>query len=203
MLTLNEEPNIRRCLASVAWADQVVVVDSGSADRTVPLARVAGRRGGGAAVAGVLRATRVARSGCRCSGTTGCTSWTRTSGCPRSSPPRSPRGSPTRTAPGSRTGCALCSWAPGSAIAAGTPVAPAALAVHPSASATCIKAKAPLPPPPPLAPDRHHPTQPVTPTGSPNTLLINSASRVGVGGPPQSRWGGRGGRPLSGRRWAR
>jgi glycosyltransferase involved in cell wall biosynthesis len=42
VLTLNEEPNIRRCLASVAWADQVVVVDSGSADRTVPLARAAG-----------------------------------------------------------------------------------------------------------------------------------------------------------------
>ena len=42
VLTLNEEPNIRRCLASVAWADQVVVVDSGSADRTVPLAQAAG-----------------------------------------------------------------------------------------------------------------------------------------------------------------
>ena len=42
VLTLNEEPNIRRCLASVAWADQVVVVDSGSADRTVLLARMAG-----------------------------------------------------------------------------------------------------------------------------------------------------------------
>ena len=42
VLTMNEEPNIRRCLASVAWADQVVVVDSGSADRTVPLARATG-----------------------------------------------------------------------------------------------------------------------------------------------------------------
>jgi glycosyltransferase involved in cell wall biosynthesis len=42
VLTLNEEPNIRRCLASVAWADQVVVVDAGSADATVPLAREAG-----------------------------------------------------------------------------------------------------------------------------------------------------------------
>ena len=42
VLTLNEEPNIRRCLASVAWADQTVVVDSGSADSTVPLARAAG-----------------------------------------------------------------------------------------------------------------------------------------------------------------
>jgi glycosyltransferase involved in cell wall biosynthesis len=42
VLTLNEEPNIRRCLASVAWADQVVVVDSGSTDGTVRLARSAG-----------------------------------------------------------------------------------------------------------------------------------------------------------------
>ena len=42
VLTLNEEPNVRRCLASVAWADQVVVVDSGSTDGTVPLAKAAG-----------------------------------------------------------------------------------------------------------------------------------------------------------------
>ena len=42
VLTLNEEPNIRRCLASVAWADQVVVVDAGSTDGTVPLAEAAG-----------------------------------------------------------------------------------------------------------------------------------------------------------------
>ena len=40
MLTLNKEPNIRRCLASVAWADQVV--DWGSADGTVPVARSQG-----------------------------------------------------------------------------------------------------------------------------------------------------------------
>jgi glycosyltransferase involved in cell wall biosynthesis len=42
VLTLNEEPNIRRCLASVAWADQVVVFDSGSTDGTVPIARSLG-----------------------------------------------------------------------------------------------------------------------------------------------------------------
>jgi glycosyltransferase involved in cell wall biosynthesis len=42
VLTLNEETNIRRCLASVGWADQVVVVDSGSADGTVPMARSLG-----------------------------------------------------------------------------------------------------------------------------------------------------------------
>ena len=42
VLTRDEEPNIRRCLASVAWADQVVVVDSGSTDDTVPIARSLG-----------------------------------------------------------------------------------------------------------------------------------------------------------------
>ncbi len=42
VLTCDEEPNIRRCLASVAWADQVVVVDSGSTDDTVRIARSLG-----------------------------------------------------------------------------------------------------------------------------------------------------------------
>jgi hypothetical protein len=42
VLTRDEEPNIRRCLASVAWADQVVVIDAGSADHTVPIARSLG-----------------------------------------------------------------------------------------------------------------------------------------------------------------
>ena len=42
ILTKNEEVNIERCLASVAWADQVVVLDSGSTDDTVVLARAAG-----------------------------------------------------------------------------------------------------------------------------------------------------------------
>jgi glycosyltransferase involved in cell wall biosynthesis len=42
ILTRDEEPNIRRCLASVAWADQVVVVDSGSTDDTVAVARSLG-----------------------------------------------------------------------------------------------------------------------------------------------------------------
>ncbi len=38
-LTLNEERNIAECLESVRWADQIIVVDSGSADQTVALAR--------------------------------------------------------------------------------------------------------------------------------------------------------------------
>ena len=42
VLTRDEEVNIARCLASVAWADQVVVVDSGSTDDTVPIARSLG-----------------------------------------------------------------------------------------------------------------------------------------------------------------
>jgi hypothetical protein len=42
VLTLDEEVNIRRCLASVAWADQVVVIDSGSADGTAAIAHALG-----------------------------------------------------------------------------------------------------------------------------------------------------------------
>jgi glycosyltransferase involved in cell wall biosynthesis len=42
VLTRDEEVNIARCLDSVAWADQVIVLDSGSADDTVPIARSLG-----------------------------------------------------------------------------------------------------------------------------------------------------------------
>ena len=42
ILTLNEEQNIRECLASVEWADDVVVLDSYSTDETVPLAESLG-----------------------------------------------------------------------------------------------------------------------------------------------------------------
>lgn len=37
--TFNEEKNIRECLESVKWADELVVVDSNSADKTVAIAR--------------------------------------------------------------------------------------------------------------------------------------------------------------------
>jgi glycosyltransferase involved in cell wall biosynthesis len=39
VITLNEEARIRDCLASVAWADEIIVVDAGSDDKTVALAR--------------------------------------------------------------------------------------------------------------------------------------------------------------------
>jgi glycosyltransferase involved in cell wall biosynthesis len=35
VLTYNEERNIEECLASVAWADEIIVVDSGSSDKTL------------------------------------------------------------------------------------------------------------------------------------------------------------------------
>ncbi|MGH9364916.1 MAG: glycosyltransferase family 2 protein [Thermoanaerobaculia bacterium] len=40
--TYNEEANIRECLESVAFADEILLVDSFSSDRTVELARAAG-----------------------------------------------------------------------------------------------------------------------------------------------------------------
>jgi len=44
ILTLNEERDLPRCLASVHTCDDLVVLDSGSTDRTVALARAAGAR---------------------------------------------------------------------------------------------------------------------------------------------------------------
>jgi glycosyltransferase involved in cell wall biosynthesis len=38
IITLNEEANLARTLASVAWADEIVIVDSGSTDRTREIA---------------------------------------------------------------------------------------------------------------------------------------------------------------------
>lgn len=39
IITFNEEANIGDCLRSVVWADEIVVVDCGSSDRTVEISR--------------------------------------------------------------------------------------------------------------------------------------------------------------------
>ena len=39
ILTFNEEPNIEATLSSLSWARKIVVVDSGSSDRTAEIAR--------------------------------------------------------------------------------------------------------------------------------------------------------------------
>ena len=44
IITKNGEALVRRCLESVAWADEIVVVDSGSTDRTVEICREFGAK---------------------------------------------------------------------------------------------------------------------------------------------------------------
>lgn len=44
IITKNEAGRIGRCLAAVAWADEIVVLDSGSTDATADIARQAGAR---------------------------------------------------------------------------------------------------------------------------------------------------------------
>ncbi|MDP2912450.1 MAG: glycosyltransferase family 2 protein [Candidatus Omnitrophota bacterium] len=39
VITKNEEENIARCLGSLGWADEVIVLDDNSADKTVEIAR--------------------------------------------------------------------------------------------------------------------------------------------------------------------
>jgi len=42
VLTYNEEKNIERCLKSLQWCDEVVVLDSYSTDRTIEIAKKLG-----------------------------------------------------------------------------------------------------------------------------------------------------------------
>lgn len=39
IITKNEEANIRRCLESVRWADEIIIIDSGSSDKTLEIAK--------------------------------------------------------------------------------------------------------------------------------------------------------------------
>lgn len=42
IITKNEAENIRACVESIAWADEIIVVDSGSSDKTVDICRELG-----------------------------------------------------------------------------------------------------------------------------------------------------------------
>lgn len=44
VITLNEEAHLARCLESLAWVDEIIVVDSGSVDRTREIAAAQGAR---------------------------------------------------------------------------------------------------------------------------------------------------------------
>lgn len=44
LLTYNEEANLPACLAALDWCDDIIVVDSGSTDRTVEIAKARGAR---------------------------------------------------------------------------------------------------------------------------------------------------------------
>ncbi|MGH8711465.1 MAG: glycosyltransferase family 2 protein, partial [Burkholderiales bacterium] len=44
IITKNEEQNMRGCLESVSWADEIIVVDSGSTDGTVGICKEFGAK---------------------------------------------------------------------------------------------------------------------------------------------------------------
>src|SRR6202046_321406 len=44
MIAMNEEANLPRTLESVKWADEIIVVDSGSRDRSVEIAQSFGAK---------------------------------------------------------------------------------------------------------------------------------------------------------------
>jgi glycosyltransferase involved in cell wall biosynthesis len=44
IITLNEEHNIERCIGSVPWASEVLVIDSGSTDKTLEIAEKMGAK---------------------------------------------------------------------------------------------------------------------------------------------------------------
>lgn len=44
IITKNEEKNLSRCLESLKWADEIIVLDSGSEDRTIEIAKSFGAK---------------------------------------------------------------------------------------------------------------------------------------------------------------
>ena len=61
IITLNEERNIARAIESLRCCDEIVVVDSGSTDRTVEIAEQTRRPRGGMRLAGLRRAEEFRR----------------------------------------------------------------------------------------------------------------------------------------------
>ena len=44
IITLNEEKNLPKCLESLNWVDEIIIVDSNSFDNTVSIGRLAGAK---------------------------------------------------------------------------------------------------------------------------------------------------------------
>jgi glycosyltransferase involved in cell wall biosynthesis len=66
MIAMNEEANLPRTLESIRWADQIILVDSGSKDRTVEIARSFGAKTSYHAFAGHGEQKNVALDLCTC-----------------------------------------------------------------------------------------------------------------------------------------
>jgi glycosyltransferase involved in cell wall biosynthesis len=66
MITMNEEANLPRTLESVRWADEIIVVDSGSKDRTLEIAQSFGAKTSYHAFGGHGEQKNVALDLCTC-----------------------------------------------------------------------------------------------------------------------------------------
>src|SRR5271157_4259956 len=66
MIAMNEEHNLPRTLESVKWADEIIVVDSGSKDRTIEIAQSFGAKTSFHAFGGHGEQKNVALDLCTC-----------------------------------------------------------------------------------------------------------------------------------------
>ena len=66
MIAMNEEANLPRTLESVRWADEIIVVDSGSKDRTIQIAQSFGAKTSYHAFGGHGEQKNVALDLCTC-----------------------------------------------------------------------------------------------------------------------------------------
>jgi glycosyltransferase involved in cell wall biosynthesis len=66
MIAMNEEANLARTLESVRWADEIILVDSGSKDRTIEIAQSFGAKTSYHAIVGHGEQKNVALDLCTC-----------------------------------------------------------------------------------------------------------------------------------------